>query len=90
MGARTIRKKITEKLPQYLTDFPPLPAAPSPHRPHHPCRPCRRKKHLTSLAEAAGIELEEMIFFDNERGNCLVRICAYLLVHQRYASLGQA
>ena len=31
MGARTIRKKITEKLPQYLTDFPPLPAAPSPH-----------------------------------------------------------
>jgi len=31
VGARTIRKKITEKLPQYLTDFPPLPAAPSPH-----------------------------------------------------------
>ena len=53
-------------------------AAPSPHRPHHPCRPCRRKKHLTSLAEAAGIELEEMIFFDNERGNCLVRIYVYM------------
>ena len=27
----TIRKKITERLPEYLTDFPPLPAAPSPH-----------------------------------------------------------
>ena len=46
-------------------------AAPSPH---HPRRPCRRRGHLMSLAEAAGIELEEMIFFDNERGNCLVRI----------------
>ena len=53
-------------------------AAPSPHRLHHPRRPCRRKKHLTSLAEAAGIELEEMIFFDNERGNCLVRIYVYM------------
>ena len=31
VGARTIRKKITERLPQYLTDFPPLPAATSPH-----------------------------------------------------------
>ena len=31
VGARTIRKKITEKLPAYLTDFPPLGAAPSEH-----------------------------------------------------------
>ena len=31
VGARTIRKKITERLPEYLTDFPPLPAAPAPH-----------------------------------------------------------
>ena len=30
-----------------------------------------KRGHLTSLAEAAGIELEEMLFFDNERGNCL-------------------
>ena len=45
-------------------------AAPSLHRLR--C-PRRRRVHLTKLAEAAGIELEEILFFDNERGNCLVR-----------------
>ena len=58
-------------------------AAPSPHRPHYSRCPCRRRVHLKSLAEAAGVELEEMIFFDNERGNCLVRIYAYVCICAR-------
>ena len=26
--------------------------------------------HLRNIAQATGIELERMLFFDNERGNC--------------------
>ena len=55
-------------------------AAPSP-RPRAAPR-CRRV-HLTSLAAAAGVELEEILFFDNERGNCLVRTHTYTYVHTR-------
>ena len=39
VGARTIRKKITDKLPAYLTEFPKLAAAPKPH----PCASLRKE-----------------------------------------------
>jgi hypothetical protein len=26
--------------------------------------------HLRSISQATGVDLQEMIFFDNERGNC--------------------
>ena len=29
-----------------------------------------KRKHLTRLSERTNIQLEDMIFFDNERGNC--------------------
>ena len=30
-----------------------------------------KQSHLQSIAEQAGVELTEMLFFDNERGNCI-------------------
>ena len=30
-----------------------------------------KQTHLTAIAEATGVALSDMIFFDNERGNCL-------------------
>ena len=30
-----------------------------------------KQRHLRDIAEATGVALEEMVFLDNERGNCL-------------------
>jgi hypothetical protein len=30
-----------------------------------------KRGHLTRLAEASGVPLEQMLFLDNERGNCV-------------------